>query len=92
VIDPEKNEGVVLVTANNPHLSRLPRSTAFCKDRCQELGWAKHLNNKDKVSSVPDPHTVCLDSKLDKLGERIFLEALLWIRNYLLRIRFQIRP
>lgn len=51
VLDPVRVQAVVLVTANNPHLSRLPRSTAFCKDRCQDLGWDRHLNNKDKAES-----------------------------------------
>jgi hypothetical protein len=50
VIEPEKRAGVVLVTANNPHLTRLPRSTAFCPDRCEELGWAAQLTARNKVT------------------------------------------
>jgi hypothetical protein len=49
VIEPESRAGVVLVTANNPHLTRLPRSTAFCPDRCEELGWANQLTARNKV-------------------------------------------
>jgi len=52
VIEPEKRAGVVLVTANNPHLTRLPRSTAFCPDRCEELGWAAQLTARNKVPSI----------------------------------------
>jgi hypothetical protein len=58
VIEPERRAGVVLVTANNPHLTRLPRSTAFCPDRCEELGWAAQLTARNKVT-LPSSTFLC---------------------------------
>jgi len=49
ITNTETNSTIAILSANNPLLPRVTRSTILCEDVCIQTGWAQQFNHRDEI-------------------------------------------